>query len=413
MLTTFEQSFRSAPQASSQNVQNEFNSFISGNPTMPGPAHAQELHHAAGRLQVHAHALGPMPVANQFSQFPAEHPTQVSSSSAPAGTNVWATEFAQFNQQTASAPTMMNGSTPMNGPGFMNRQGFTNGPMFMNQPAMMNQHAVVNEPAAVPGPVFDEAALASEFNRMSEIAAMNDSAAAAAAVAAQPIVFDPSESMAGLSLETAQATTARPTARDLNRGFAPLYGPTNGGHYDTNAANAQRPAAEAEFTNEMDHWMELHGPNAREDVDAIMEQIAREMELQEAAQGNGQTHAAVNHVQVEENLNYTHNRLTDLENSEMQNLQSENARTVHEPLESAQANPRSEISEAAEQLLDSVQHESGDKWQQSSFLALMRDFRDGRKDIVDNEVVETDGAPAAASNSSSTAREEDANHPSA
>ena len=48
------------------------------------------------------------------------------------------------------------------------------------------------------------------------------------------------------------------------------------------------------------------------------------------------------------------------------------------------------MSEAAEQLLETVQHEQGEKWQKSNFLSLMRDFRDGRKDIVDGEIREKD-----------------------
>lgn len=49
----------------------------------------------------------------------------------------------------------------------------------------------------------------------------------------------------------------------------------------------------------------------------------------------------------------------------------------------------SDISEAARQILDSVQHEQGDKWKNSRFLSLMKDFRDGNKDIINNEILET------------------------
>jgi hypothetical protein len=47
-----------------------------------------------------------------------------------------------------------------------------------------------------------------------------------------------------------------------------------------------------------------------------------------------------------------------------------------------------DVSEVARKLLESVEHEQGDKWKNSRFLALMRDFRDGRKNIVDNDIYE-------------------------
>lgn len=144
---------------------------------------------------------------------------------------------------------------------------------------------------------------------------------------------------------------------------------------DANAASAQRPAAEADFDEEMSRWMATNGAvqsKAMEDVDAVMDQMARELELNDPVLDEAIVAKA-------ENAHFT-----DLESPELGNL-SRTETPVELPI-----NQRSEVSEAAERLLESVQHEEGDKWKNSVFLSLMRDFRDGRKDIIDNEVRETD-----------------------
>lgn len=150
---------------------------------------------------------------------------------------------------------------------------------------------------------------------------------------------------------------------------------------DPNAGLGQRPAAEADFDEEMSKWMAVHGDGAAnvkamEDVDAVMDQMARELELND--------HVLDDTSKMDTTTeNNTH--FTDLESTELGNL-SHNEETLE-----AKPDPkaRSEVSEAAERLLESVQHEDGEKWKNSVFLSLMRDFRDGRKDIVDNEVRET------------------------
>lgn len=48
----------------------------------------------------------------------------------------------------------------------------------------------------------------------------------------------------------------------------------------------------------------------------------------------------------------------------------------------------STVSDVAKKILETVGHEDGDKWKESAFLALMRDFRDGKKDIVENDIQE-------------------------
>ncbi|KPM37867.1 hypothetical protein AK830_g8711 [Neonectria ditissima] len=180
-----------------------------------------------------------------------------------------------------------------------------------------------------------------------------------------------------------QAPFAQPSL-----GYAPLYGPTNGGLVDPNAASAQRPAAEAEFDEEMDRWMAVHGPNAgaTENADIVMEQIAHEMELNEAA-----------FKQAEIDYGLTDAAAVDQQASNMADLSLESP-TAMVPEQAEALKPKSEVSEAAGRLLESVEHEDGDKWKNSRFLSLMRDFRDGNKDIVDNEIRETPEAEAESTN---------------
>lgn len=133
------------------------------------------------------------------------------------------------------------------------------------------------------------------------------------------------------------------------------------------------------------------GGGNMEQVDAAMEQMARELELNEAALA--QAEATSEQVDTETATETTH--FSDLGVPEIGNLSLENrdAAAVAEQQilnedEAAAMKGKSAVSEAAERLLESVQHESGEKWQNSVFLSLMRDFRDGKKDIVDNEIVE-------------------------
>ncbi|KND86451.1 hypothetical protein TOPH_08921 [Tolypocladium ophioglossoides CBS 100239] len=168
-----------------------------------------------------------------------------------------------------------------------------------------------------------------------------------------------------------------------------------------NAAGFMAPAApvESDFDQEMARWMSSHGGGNMTDVDAAMEQIARELELNEAALPKASTAA------TESTAQQTGTRFTDLETPELGNLSLHDPTThIHteplaaqEPLQAPQdeylddaAKAKSAVSEAAERLLESVQHEDGEKWQNSVFLSLMRDFRDGRKDIVNNEIRQTE-----------------------
>lgn len=171
---------------------------------------------------------------------------------------------------------------------------------------------------------------------------------------------------------------------------SPMYGP--------GAAGFMGPQApvEADFDKEMSQWMSSHGGNMSE-VDAVMEQMARELELNEAALPVQAEATSTTETQETEATS----RYTDLETPEISNLSlqervldqlpaTEVEQVMHDEAEAA-TKGKSAVSEAAERLLESVQHENGEKWQNSVFLSLMRDFRDGRKDIVDNEIRAMEG----------------------
>lgn len=135
---------------------------------------------------------------------------------------------------------------------------------------------------------------------------------------------------------------------------------------------------QSDFDREMAKWMASHGDETvMRDVDAAMDKLARDLERDESS------------------LN-TQARLTDLDTPEIGNLSLRDARIPLQPApehvpvdDGALQSDKSAVSEAAERLLECVEHENGDKWQNSVFLSLMRDFRDGRKDIIENEIRQT------------------------
>ncbi|KAH0491453.1 hypothetical protein TgHK011_002885 [Trichoderma gracile] len=160
--------------------------------------------------------------------------------------------------------------------------------------------------------------------------------------------------------------------------------------------------AEPDFDQEMSRWMSAHGAGNMQEVDAAMDQIARELEESEAVaaaiEASRQTHVE----SLEMGTLSLDSKEPELDTSpameQEQELQLEREQ-LHEPepepeleKETTDAqNSKSAVAEAAEKLLDAVKHESGEKWQNSIFLSLMRDFRDGRKDIVGDEIRSTGG----------------------
>ncbi|OAA50999.1 peroxin 20 [Beauveria brongniartii RCEF 3172] len=199
------------------------------------------------------------------------------------------------------------------------------------------------------------------------------------------------------------AGAANPMQMSFQSAFAPH--PTNFSSFFAPAggAYAQPQAAavgEADFDQEMAKWMASNAATGNmEQVDAAMEQMARELELNEQALAESTDATTTTAAAAHDERHFSDLGVPELNNLTLENreapivtppepLQEEN--TAAEML-SDDARNKSAVSEAAERLLESVQHESGEKWQNSVFLALMRDFRDGKKDIVGNEVQPTDG----------------------
>lgn len=126
---------------------------------------------------------------------------------------------------------------------------------------------------------------------------------------------------------------------------------------------------------EIHDWMNTHIPQKRvfDDVDAALQELSRELgdvtvEAQTCGGSSQPGHAEQASIDVHEH---------------------EPTSSLSQPGgESSQhcINSESSVSQAAKRILDTVDHEDGTKWKESTFLALMRDFRDGKKDIVENEV---------------------------
>ena len=192
-------------------------------------------------------------------------------------------------------------------------------------------------------------------------------------------------------------------------GFSPFFAPAGSAYGQAQ----QAPAGEADFDKEMAQWMAANGSGGggnMEQVDAAMEQMARELALndsvlpdsaevagiqsqEQAAEAVAAEEAHFSDLGVREMSNLTLESRGGQQLATMQDDQQQQELLDREAEAEDAAKGKSAVSEAAERLLESVQHESGEKWQNSVFLQLMRDFRDGRKDIVDNEVrqMEEDG----------------------
>lgn len=169
-----------------------------------------------------------------------------------------------------------------------------------------------------------------------------------------------------------------------NAGFAPFQGQMNGGFMGPAAFQAQHPV-DAGFDEEMSRWMAANGGGGNmKEVDAAMDQMARELEMNESVLAEAEASAMMDASAASQEQDA---HFTDLETPEIGNLSIDTRQDPEQDAADAQAaRGRSAVAEAAEQLLDTVQHEQGLKWQNSTFLNLMRDFRDGKKDIVDGEI---------------------------
>ncbi|RBR25920.1 uncharacterized protein FIESC28_01193 [Fusarium coffeatum] len=168
-----------------------------------------------------------------------------------------------------------------------------------------------------------------------------------------------------------------------NTTFAPMFGQSNNAFMNGNAASTQ----EAGFDDEMSKWMATNAGGGMEEVDAMMDQMARELELNDAAVAKAEAEQAEQQeTRVEPTLEADPTNLATPDIASL-SIETEEEPVVQDTAEAAKT--KSEVADAAERLLESVEHEDGEKWKNSVFLSLMRDFRDGRKDIIDNEIRET------------------------
>ncbi|KAG5935373.1 hypothetical protein E4U53_000446 [Claviceps sorghi] len=224
-----------------------------------------------------------------------------------------------------------------------------------------------------------------------------------------------------------QVNRQQPMQMNFQSAFSHAFGSSVYGSSAASGAagfvGAPQAFPEADFDKEMSQWMSVHGRANMTEVDAAMDQIAQELQLNEAtlpAEAESTAAAAATTTNTNTNTNTTRQenpdsaRYTDLEYPELASLSLRDAADGPSPAiaadesvyvvdndtndnglaaaatEAAAPKTRSVISEAAERLLDAVQHEDGEKWQNSVFLSLMRDFRDGKKDIVDDEIRDTE-----------------------
>ncbi|KAK1672894.1 hypothetical protein BDP55DRAFT_233809 [Colletotrichum godetiae] len=201
-----------------------------------------------------------------------------------------------------------------------------------------------------------------------------------------------------------------------------LFGPQGG---SAAGINHGVTSTEADFDLEMNRWMAANGDGQMEDLDTVMEQLARELEQDQQTEDATQSSRGTIGGFVDTATTSTSDASVQGEAQRIQafavtasttqqasgapsvletdavNVPTKASFSDHMPdlerlgLNEADQPPAehgqstSDISEAARQILDSVQHEQGDKWKNSRFLSLMKDFRDGHKDIINNEILET------------------------
>jgi len=117
------------------------------------------------------------------------------------------------------------------------------------------------------------------------------------------------------------------------------------------------------------------------DVDEALKQIAEELESSTALEHSTKDEIS-RPVSIERDTNQS------VENS--RNLLDDTL-VVPENRTVEDGNGKSsDVSEIARRILETVNHEDGIKWRESSFLALMRDFRDGKKVIVKDTILESE-----------------------
>ncbi|KAH6900577.1 hypothetical protein B0T10DRAFT_555112 [Thelonectria olida] len=335
-------SFRSVSQPVHAPAQQGFDQFVGGPAHLPGmPGMPMQHNHAAGRVASHTAALaGPNFSAHPPQNFNPQAPMFQPGQRPAAADTEWITQFEQFSQQPRQVQPPQN-------PQFSQGYHGTNQANMARNPAYMNNHLAMNYGVG---------------NQMNYPHGPQMSASSA---------FQHQQSLP-------------------NGGAGPIYGPTNGGFMNPQQAINQRAAAEAEFDREMDEWMGIHGPAAESRATKVMETMADKIDADQraaAVDANFTTAPATRQTAPlipPELASLSSLSLEIDENKE--NWDPEEKDKVMADVTDPKGKKKSDVAEAASDLLKSVKHEQGEKWKKSRFLELMSDFADGKKDIVDNEI---------------------------
>ncbi|KKA26578.1 hypothetical protein TD95_004899 [Thielaviopsis punctulata] len=188
------------------------------------------------------------------------------------------------------------------------------------------------------------------------------------------------------SLPNAAETAQQPCAFSSPMMAAHMYN-QNMAHIQRMTATVSAPAPADNFQLEMDRWVAANlgvaennaqttiVQDAEQDfseVNNIMDQLAEDLARDMAINAPDMS-PPENSLRAE----------TDVTLPTMGSAQKE------KDDQSATKKTSSEISEVARQILTSVEHEDDEKWKNSAFLALMRDFRDGHKEIHNDEILES------------------------
>lgn len=166
-----------------------------------------------------------------------------------------------------------------------------------------------------------------------------------------------SHAMQGVSPGLVNGAYNSPRLPDLSRGFS----------------TPEQLARLPEHPVEMSQWMGTHQLSGVgfHDVDQVLDQISGELDnLAVDAEPNRQIQPAVEQ--------------RGTVNTEGLENQARDTAVTETP--SSTANGPTPVSDLARKILQAVEHEDDEKWKESLFLALMRDFRDGRKDVTENTI---------------------------
>lgn len=198
---------------------------------------------------------------------------------------------------------------------------------------------------------------------------------------AQEYLRQPSIGPAVQNNHTSHKAGITPTQRPMqlsSPGLVNNYNSYNGAQLPYSGLGfpmAQQAAGVPGQGAEISEWMGAHRPSgvALDDVDQVLNQISGELEDLVVETGP----EGVSHTAAEQ---------AGQSPAEPQPAEATEPETAHN-----RPDQPTGVSHLARKILQAVDHEDDEKWKGSSFLELMRDFRDGKKDVSENtiEVVTT------------------------